>query len=424
MNAPPTGVVVDAYTTGNLLPAAFAAHGARLVHVQTRRAVSTALPGPDLARFAGNLVYAGEPTLDELRALAPAFVVAGQDSGVALADLISERLGLPTNGTALSTARWDKHAMGERLRARGLRCARQFRSADPADLVRWRKESGPGDLPVVVKPLGSAGTDRVYVCRTDAEIEAAAAAVLGGPDVYGRPAGEVLVQSFLEGTEYIVDSVSRDGEHYFCGVWRYHKRLVGGRPVYDRDTLLAPDEEPVPALLRYVGEVLDALGVRHGSAHAEVIATPDGPALVEVGARMNGNMHPGLHRLCLGHDQAALTALAYLRPEEFRARWAGRAYRRLRPAAVCNTATGRSGVVVGVDPGAVARVEALESVHAVAVKLAPGDRMRPTTDLLSSPLRVFLTHDDPAVLDADVRAVRALAERVYVLAGDGPGGAS
>ncbi|MFI1016612.1 ATP-grasp domain-containing protein [Streptomyces sp. NPDC020965] len=407
------GVVVDAYTTGNLLPAAFAAHGVRLVHVQAREKVSTALPRPDLARFAENIVYDGQAALARIRSHAPGFVIAGQDSGVALADLLSERLGLPTNGTARSAARWDKYATGERLRERGLHRAAQFKAADPADLVRWRKEAGPDAETVVVKPVSSAGTDRVYVCRTDAEIESAARAVLSGPDVYGKPNPEVLVQTFLEGTEYIVDTVSRDGAHFVCGVWRYHKRLVAGRPVYDRDALLAPDEEPVPALLAYIDTVLDAVGVRHGSAHAEVIVTPRGPALVEIGARMNGNMNPGLHRLCLGHDQAALTALAYVRPEEFRAGYAGRVYSRRRHALVCNTATAREGVVTGVDATAVRRIEALPSVHAVAVKLAVGDRIRPTTDLLSSPLRVFMTHEDRAVLDADVLAVRELAETVY-----------
>ncbi|MFF5445551.1 ATP-grasp domain-containing protein [Streptomyces sp. NPDC012888] len=409
-----TGVVVDAYTTGNLLPAAFAEHGVRLVHVQARERVSTALLGPDLDRFTENVVYDGRPALDRIRAHAPAFVIAGQDSGVALADRLSELLGLPTNGTALSAARWDKYAIGERLRGLGIHCARQFKSADPADLVRWRKEDpGGADRPVVVKPVSSAGTDRVHVCRTDAEIEAAAAAVLAGPDVYGKPNTEVLVQSYLEGTEYIVDTVSRDGRHFVCGVWRYHKRLVGGRPVYDRDVLLDPGEPPVPALLDYIATVLDAVGIRHGSAHAEVIVTPEGPALVEIGARMNGNMHPGLHRRCLGHDQAALTALAYVRPREFLDRWAGRVYTRLAPAVVCNTATERSGLVTRVDGAAVRRIEALPAVHAVTVKLAPGDRMRPTTDLLSSPLRVFLTHRDQAVLDAGTRTVRELADAVY-----------
>ncbi|MFE7132320.1 ATP-grasp domain-containing protein [Streptomyces sp. NPDC057638] len=417
MPTPATGVVVDAYTTGNLLPAAFAAHGVRLVHVQAAPTVSTALPPPDLTRFTENIVHDGETTLARLRALGPAFVIAGQDSGVALADRLSEALGLPTNGTALSPARWDKYATGERLGACGLRRALQFRSGDPADLVRWRKENAPEtDFPVVVKPLSSAGTDRVRLCHSDEEIEAAARAVLSGPDVYGKPNTEVLIQSYLAGTEYIVDTVSRDGAHLVCGVWRYHKRLVAGRPVYDRDVLLDPAEEPVPALVAYIRRVLDAVGVRHGSAHAEVIVTPHGPALVEIGQRMNGNMHPGMHQRALGHDQAALTALAYLRPEEFRARHAGRVYTRHRPAMVCNAATERSGTVTGIDPAAVARIEALPGVHAVAVKLATGDRMRPTTDLLSSPLRVFLTHDDPRVLDAGADAVRALADTVYALA--------
>ncbi|MGW5847593.1 ATP-grasp domain-containing protein [Streptomyces sp. NPDC055254] len=414
----PTGIVVDAYTNGRLLPAAFAAHGVDLVHLQARDEVSAVLPR-DLSGFTENIVYDGGPALDRVRAHAPAFVIAGHDSGVALADRLGELLGLPTNGTELSASRWDKYAMGERLRERGIHCARQYKSADPADLIRWRKEAAlPAEAPVVVKPVSSGGSDRVHVCRTDAQIEAAARAVLGGgPDVYAKPNTEVLVQSFLEGTEYIVDTVSHDGAHFVSGVWRYHKRLVGGRPVYDRDELLPSQEEPVPALVAYIHTVLDALGIRHGSAHAEVIVTPTGPALVEIGARMNGNMNQELHQVCLGHDQAALTALAYVRPEAFRTGYAGRVYRRRRPALVCNTATERAGTVTRVDAEALARIEALEAVHGVVVKFGAGDTIRPTTDLLTATLRVFMTHEDPAVLEADSLAVRRLAEEVYEVDG-------
>ncbi|HYN96958.1 MAG TPA: ATP-grasp domain-containing protein [Pilimelia sp.] len=406
------GVVVDAYTTGNLLPAAFAAHGVRLVHVQAASEISDALPGPVLANFADNIVFDGD-TLDRLRALDPVCVVAGQDSGVALADQLSERLGLPSNGSASSPVRRDKYRMIERLRADGLHCARQFRAADPADLVRWVKENTA--YPVVVKPVRSAGTDRVRVCHDDAAVEAAARAVLAAPDVYGSANSDVLVQSYLPGEEYIVDTVSRDGRRFVCGVWRYHKRLVAdGRPVYDRDVLLDPAEAPVDELIGYVDRALTSLGIRHGSAHAEVIMTPDGPALVEVGARMNGNMNPAFHDACLGHNQAALTALAYLDPAGFRARYAGRSYAPRQQAMVCNTATDRAGVVAAVDSGVVGRIAALPTVHAVVVKLKPGDRLRPTRDLLSAPLRIFLTGPS-AGMAADYAAIQALKDDVYAL---------
>lgn len=407
---PTVGVVVDAYTTGNLLPAAFAAHGVKLVHVQAASRISAALPGPDLARFADNIVFEDD-ALARITDLDPVCVVAGQDSGVAVADLLSERLGLPTNGSASSPVRRDKYRMIEQLRADGIRCARQFRSADPADLVRWARANA--EYPVVVKPLRSAGTDRVRICADDRAVEAAARSVLAGPDIYGTDNTDVLVQSYLPGDEYIVDTVSRDGRRFVCGVWRYHKRLVDdGRPVYDRDVLLPPDAAPVPELIAYVDTVLASLGIRNGSAHAEVIVTPDGPALVEIGARMNGNMNPGFHDACLGHNQAALTALAYLDPARFHAEYADRVYTRRQPAMVCNTTTEEAGVVTAVDAAAVARIAALPSVHAVAVKLGPGDRIRPTRDLLTSPLRIFMTGRD---LMADYAAIQSLKHDVFAV---------
>ena len=40
----------------------------------------------------------------------------------------------------------------------------------------------------------------------------------------------VLVQEWIEGVEYAVDTVSRDGEHKVTAMWRYDKRPVNGGP--------------------------------------------------------------------------------------------------------------------------------------------------------------------------------------------------
>lgn len=37
-----------------------------------------------------------------------------------------------------------------------------------------------------------------------------------------------LVMEYLDGTEYVVDSVSRDGVHRICAIWEYDKRKVNG----------------------------------------------------------------------------------------------------------------------------------------------------------------------------------------------------
>lgn len=35
-----------------------------------------------------------------------------------------------------------------------------------------------------------------------------------------------LIQEFLDGTEYVVDTVSRGGVHRVCAIWEYDKRSV------------------------------------------------------------------------------------------------------------------------------------------------------------------------------------------------------
>src|SRR5919205_3516260 len=98
----PVAVIVDCYSTGNFLPAAFERLGVRVVHVQSTAELMPSMLGPNLDIFVDNLACPDpdhvDRTVEELRSHAPVAVVAGQEPGVPLADLLSERLGLATNG--------------------------------------------------------------------------------------------------------------------------------------------------------------------------------------------------------------------------------------------------------------------------------------------------------------------------------------
>ncbi|MFJ9606879.1 ATP-grasp domain-containing protein [Kitasatospora sp. NPDC101176] len=411
-------VIVDGYSNASALVSAFAAAGHPAVHVLSTAEPRPAMIPPRAEDYRESLVCpdasAFEATVARLAALAPVAVVAGQEPGVPLADALAERLGLPGNGTALSAARRDKFRMIEALRAAGIRCAEQFKADTAEAVVGWARARA--DYPVVVKPLSSASSDNVYICHDEAEVESAAHRVLAGTSMFAERNTEVLVQSFLPGTEYCVDSVSADGHSFVAAVWEYEKNVVdGGRKIYDRDVLRDPDAEPVPALVAYVRRVLDALGIRHGASHAEVIMTPQGPALVEVGARFNGAMQPDFYDHVLGTNPAALVARALLEPEDFARRFGGRVYRPRLAAAVYESPTALDGVVDSVDESVVDRIAALPTVHSVVVRSAPGRRIRPTVDLLSSPLRLFMAGADQEELRRDREVVDTLKDRVYRL---------
>ena len=91
----------------------------------------------------------------------------------------------------------------------------------------------------------------------------------------------VLLQEFLEGTEYIVDHVSCDGVHKTTMLWMYdfqevngHRVCIAQRPV--------PFDDAMAELVAYTRQCLNALGVRNGASHTEVMWTSGGPCLVEV----------------------------------------------------------------------------------------------------------------------------------------------
>jgi biotin carboxylase len=407
-------VLVDAYTTGNYLPPAFARLGVDVVHVQSTPELMQSMLGPDLSAYRANLVGTDPAaTAAELADLHPIAVVAGQEPGVSLADELSERLGLASNGTALSSARRDKYDMIEALRRAGVRCTDQFKSDNAEAIVAWAERAGR--YPVVVKPLASAATDGVAICADAEQVRKAAEAVLNSETIYYETNREALVQSYLAGTEYVVDMVSCQGRRYACGVWAYQKRLLGTHNIYDREVALPAGESPVPQLIAYVDTALDALGIRFGPTHAEVIVTPDGPTLVEVGARLAGNMHPGFHDECLGANQADLTALAYCRPQEFLDGYAGHGYTKIREASVYTAPTEFDGIVQHVDQVVVDEIERLDTVYGLNVKIKAGGRIRPTVDLYTSTLRVFMAGDSTEDVLRDYHRIQDLKDRVYQL---------
>ena len=123
----------------------------------------------------------------------------------------------------------------------------------------------------------------------------------------------VLCQELLEGPEYVVDQISRDGQHKTIMVWSYDKGQANGQDfVYRSMQPVSPSDYP-PGLLSYTRSALDALHFRNGATHAEVIMTAQGPCLVEMNVRLMGagGCFVNLSRALTGtsHVDAALDGL-------------------------------------------------------------------------------------------------------------------
>jgi biotin carboxylase len=89
-------------------------------------------------------------------------VMCGGEAGVDLTDALSERLGLRTNGTSIPNRR-DKKVQQELVKKAGLRSVRQASGSTfehVQDFLMTEK------YPVILKPLDSAGSDGVKLCRS------------------------------------------------------------------------------------------------------------------------------------------------------------------------------------------------------------------------------------------------------------------
>lgn len=403
-------IIVDAYSAGNLLAPEFHKRGVGCIHVQSTPEIwPIFVPSFRPSDFDHHFNYENDlPSLAQaLREIQRDHelicVLAGTETGVELADHLSELLELPGNGTNRSAARRNKFLMTEVCRQAGLPVARQCKAGRVSEFLKWYGEVGIKK--VVLKPLESAGTDHVFICESANDVERAAKSILGTQNMLGIWNQEALIQEYLEGTEYFLDTVSINGLHHFTDIWRYQKRSINGSNcVYDMNVLCSSVGDKEMALQDYVRKVLNALQVRMGPAHTEVMLGADGPKLVEVGTRLDGLSVPTLNQAAVGYSPVELTADVYLDQQSF-IKIASRPYPIIKHARTIYFTSYEDGIIKAV-PGE-AKVRALESFFQMRLRVSPGSKITKTTNYFTAPGFVSLVHQDPKILDRDYALIRS-----------------
>ncbi|MFM9368728.1 ATP-grasp domain-containing protein [Streptomyces sp. Da 82-17] len=405
--------VVDPFGPGALIAPAFRRLGWSCVAVTT-----TAGPPPVLAHtwragdFDTVLAYDGDDAAlgRELRALRVAGVVTGLETGGPLADRLCARL-FPGRGNLpeLADARRDKARTHEALAAAGLPHLRQVRTADFARVEEWLAATGLDRADaVIVKPARSAGTDAVRRLRPGPELRAGFAATVGRRNALGEVEREALVQEYAVGTEYSVDTFSVDGVHDVCGVTRYAKRSAGQVVgIYESVEFLGLDDPVCAGLVGYARRVLDALGVRFGPMHAEIMLREDGPVLIELNARMAGGQMPFLSRLATGRSQLDRLTGHFGGDAE---RSAGYELRR-HVMSVFVTAP-RSGVLE--NPEVLASLDRLPTAARSTVEVPADGIVARTSDVFSVLGRVILASPDRDLVLCDRARIRRIERSLRI----------
>jgi hypothetical protein len=392
-----TVVIVNGFSSGVLLAPAFRARGISCVHLLSHaifpdgiKSSKTADISTTNSLYAKTLVFEGDynaiiSALDKYTIIG---VIPGMELAVPLADALSERMGLPTNGSCGSPARRDKFLMQSAVRDAGLPTKRYLCTDNVSEVL--------------------ASTDGVRFCTSENEIREAFGAIHGRENRAGEINARILAEERLIGREFAVNSVSWDGKHRLAELWEYHKvRVEGAGNVYDCTRLQDWPDETLMPLIRYAFGVLDALGIRYGAAHTEIMLTENGPLLIESGARvMGGKTPPELVMHCIGQCQVDLLTHAYADPEDFMGK-TGTPYKLRCQMFVKSLIAGADGVPSG-EISAIDKLSGLAScVRGDFVPLISEWNIHRTVDLLTSPAKVFLVHEDIAVILADYQTIRA-----------------
>jgi biotin carboxylase len=242
-------------------------------------------------------------------------VVTYDEALVIAAAHVAEALGVP--GLTVSGARncRDKHRSRTALRAAGLP---QPGFALARTLGEATRAAAGFGYPVVVKPRGLAAS--IGVARvTGPEDLARAFAVVERARRAGPPDFEdgALIEELVEGPEISIDGVISAGSYQpFC----LARKRLGPPPCFEETGHLVDAADPLaadPALRSVLARAHEALGVPDGVTHTEVRMAARGPVIIEVNARLGGDLIPYLGLLATGTDpgQVAADAAAGMRPD-------------------------------------------------------------------------------------------------------------
>jgi biotin carboxylase len=395
-------VIVSACSAGALVAKEFARHR-QCVHVYPASSLSEGLRTSIPASLFHSQFEIDEDNIASviasLESLNPVAVVAASEWGVEIADQLAAALGLAGNDPQSTKARRDKFEMASYAAAADVRVAAQTSATELDALLAWYK-SHPEDT-VVVKPRDSAGSDNVFICRNESEVRHAAEQVLGSANLMRSPNQSALMQEYLAGDEYVINTVSHDGRHWLTDVWAVTKRLTeAGRNIYDFDDLVSWENHP--ELIEYTFSVLDAVGLSMGPGHTEVMITSNGPRLLETAARVTGAANPEALQEATGADQIELTVECHLFPEQLKNR--PQKYVRLKNSRSVHLISGGGRVF---SPDRVTEfLRTLPSFRSVRYRCQEGAVLSETVDVLTCPGAFFQVHENRAQIECDYRAFR------------------
>lgn len=265
-------------------------------------------------------------------------------------------------------------------------------------------------FPLVVKPAGLAQSLLVTLCYHEEDLQKA----LGKnfrlinkhyKERHNTDAARVVVEEFLEGNMYSVDSyVNSRGEVQHCPpVFVETGRSIGFDDFFNyyQVTPTQLKKESIKAMEIVTEKGIHALGLRNTSTHTELIRTEQGWKLIEIGARIGG-FRQKFYEMAYGIDHA-MNDIRVRIPEKVIIPKKPRGY-----AGVLKFYSRKEGRLTKIK--GVKKIQNLPSVHKIEINRKAGEICRFAKNGGKSVVNVILFHATRQQFLADKRRIEQAIE--------------
>jgi len=339
--------------------------------------------------------------LSQLKPFPIVAAIAGLDSGVELADETAHALKLFGNTLEHSKARRDKGEMRKLLQAKRLSCP-AFATCTTEKTVTEFAKTHP--WPLVIKTPRGAATSQVFVCEKLPQLLDSFRDITQTNDFFGGKTTVAVVEEYIGGHEYIVDTFSDGKTVHVTDVWLYEKIELGGfQNIYYNVFGLPVNDPECRHVVEHAKQVVQAFGLMRGPAHLEIKDDPKrGPTLVEINARLAGARIPEFTGKYSNFDVVKATVEVFVHgtakvPKEI-------TYTKHFAMACCPLLEGgKVKSISGID-----KIEKLPSYEMHQLNIKPGDVLETTKTSTTIALFVYLAHEDRAKLLEDLAEAHRL----------------
>ena len=355
-----------------------------------------------------------DETLEMVKGFNPLLIVPGNERGVILSTKLSHDLGLLGNPIENLEAMTLKNKMQERIAEHGLRSIKGKVITSLEEALEFYDNEGLNE--VVLKPTYSSGSASVRICLDRDEMINAFGLLIEDSNRFGEELSEILIQERINGTEYIVNTVSHKGIPRVTLVWKYNKvKTSEGAIVYDSCETVNELSLGEAEMVEYAYAVAKALGIQYGAVHGEYMIDEKGPVLIEVNCRpCGGGMSAEFLDRISGQHETDSILDSYLKPERFfeelKRKYELFAYGTLKFFIVPKDMVVRSAPMVEMS-------NRLKAYFSTSLSDMDMEEMffPKTEDVGSSGGTVFLVHEDASEVERNLNFLRAVEKNAFSL---------